>query len=181
MTIKRMIAAASMFATFAVAPLPAEGQNQDSVEGDRAALVAIYNAMDGPNWGERASHNWLSDRPIGDWAGVDTNLRSNHTGRGRVISLDLPRTISGSIPREIGNLTGLLSLRTSHHNTDRKLSGPIPREIERLQHLVTLHLANHNLSGRIPELGNIAAMTRDRGISSGGYQITQEIRLFGIS
>ena len=40
--------------------------------GDRAALEALYNATDGPNW--RNSVNWLSDdAPIGTWFGVSTD------------------------------------------------------------------------------------------------------------
>ena len=38
---------------------------------DRAALVALYNSTDGPNWA--TSTNWLSDRPLGDWYGVTIN------------------------------------------------------------------------------------------------------------
>jgi hypothetical protein len=36
---------------------------QGSVATDRAALVALYHATDGPNWDVNA--NWLSDEPIG--------------------------------------------------------------------------------------------------------------------
>ena len=38
---------------------------------DRAALVALYNATDGPNWTN--NHNWLSEAPIGEWYGVTTD------------------------------------------------------------------------------------------------------------
>ena len=40
-----------------------------SAAADRAALVALYNATDGPNWTH--STNWLSDAPIGEWHGID--------------------------------------------------------------------------------------------------------------
>ena len=39
--------------------------------GDRAALVALYNATDGPNW--VSNENWLTDAPLGEWYGVDTD------------------------------------------------------------------------------------------------------------
>ena len=39
--------------------------------GDRAALVALYNATDGPNW--VINENWLTDAPLGEWYGVDTD------------------------------------------------------------------------------------------------------------
>ena len=45
----------------ATAPPAASG----SVETDREALVAFYNATDGENWDE--SNNWLSDAPLGEW------------------------------------------------------------------------------------------------------------------
>ena len=38
---------------------------------DRAALVALYEATDGPNWVN--AENWLTDAPLGDWYGVDTD------------------------------------------------------------------------------------------------------------
>ena len=48
----------------ATAPPAASG----SAETDREALVALYNATDGENWGD--SENWLSDAPLGEWWGV---------------------------------------------------------------------------------------------------------------
>ncbi len=38
---------------------------------DRTALVALYNATDGPNWVDNT--NWLTDAPLGEWYGVDTD------------------------------------------------------------------------------------------------------------
>ena len=35
---------------------------------DKAALVALYNSTNGPNW--TRSNNWLSDKPISTWYGV---------------------------------------------------------------------------------------------------------------
>ena len=52
---------------------------------DRAALVALYNATGGANWGN--NRKWLSNAPMGEWHGVTTvsdgrvthlNLDSNH-------------------------------------------------------------------------------------------------------
>ena len=42
-----------------------------SAETDREALVALYNATNGQNWFE--NDNWLSDAPLGEWKGVNTN------------------------------------------------------------------------------------------------------------
>ena len=63
--------------TATTAPPAASG----SVETDRKALVALYNATDGENW--NGSANWLSDAPLGEWTGVDTD------DDGRVIVLGL--------------------------------------------------------------------------------------------
>ena len=54
------------------------------VEGpaaDRAALVALYNATDGPNWEE--SENWMSNEPLSEWYGITTNIT------GRVTEIEL--------------------------------------------------------------------------------------------
>ena len=40
---------------------------QGSVEGDRAALVALYDSTGGDNWKNNA--NWKSDKPLGEWYG----------------------------------------------------------------------------------------------------------------
>ena len=48
---------------------------------DRAALIALYEATDGPNWVN--SENWLTDAPLGKWFGVRTDAS------GRVVGLDL--------------------------------------------------------------------------------------------
>ena len=70
---------------------------------DRAALVALYKATDGPNWTNNT--NWLSDKPLGEWFGVTTDKG------GRVISLDLRyNNFNGEIPAEVGDLTALTSM-----------------------------------------------------------------------
>ena len=113
---------------------------------DKAALVALYNATDGPNW--QNNSNWLSDRPIGEWSYVSTD------GDGRVTRL-LPgnNRLSGSIPSELSNLANLESLFLNGN----RLSGSIPSELGNLANLESLYLNGNQLSGSIPsELGNLA-------------------------
>ena len=76
------------------------GLLQASLETDREALVALYNAADGPNWSDNT--NWLSDEPSGEWYGVGTD-RS-----GRVLSLYLHDNLTcGSLgPVERGDTGG---------------------------------------------------------------------------
>ena len=124
---------------------------------DRAALVALYNATDGPNWVN--NENWLTDAPLRDWYGVATDAD------GRTVRLDLSRRVdpetrqwvrhglSGPIPPELGNLSRLQQLNLSWND----LSGPIPPELGSLTRLGWLRLHNNGLSGSIPpELGNLS-------------------------
>ena len=127
---------------------------------DRAVLAALYNATDGPNWVD--SGNWLTDAPLGEWYGVETNET------GRVVGLDLsgrwdgdaqvpiPHGLSGSIPRELGNLPYLVNLDLGVNH----LSGPIPSELGNLDQLRYLDLTRNNLTGSIPpEFGSLARLT----------------------
>ncbi|MXW16793.1 MAG: hypothetical protein F4Z83_04455, partial [Gemmatimonadetes bacterium] len=124
---------------------------------DRAALAALYNATDGPNWIN--NQNWLADAPLGEWYGVATDAS------GRVVRLDLGgrwdedsrqwirHGLSGPLPTELGNLGRLTSLRLGHN----RLNGDIPRELANLTDLATLDLRDNDLSGPIPpELGDLA-------------------------
>ena len=93
---------------------------------DRATLVVLYEATDGPNWVD--AENWLTDAPLGEWYGVDTD------NSGRVVRLDLSGTwdteaqrsvvhgLSGPIPPELGNLASLTTLDLGYN----LLSDPVP-------------------------------------------------------
>ena len=66
-----------------------------SVATDREALVALYNATDGPNW--TYNNNWLSDVTLGEWEGVTANFND-----GRVTKLDLGyNALSGCVPSSL--------------------------------------------------------------------------------
>ena len=117
-----------------------------SAETDREALVALYNATDGENWNR--SDNWLSDAPLGEWYGVDTN----NDGRVTVLILD-NNELSGEIPPELGSLANLDFLGLYGNG----LSGEIPAELGSLANLDFLGLYDNDLSGEIPpELGRLA-------------------------
>ena len=109
-------------------------------------LVALFNATGGPNW--NSSDNWLSDAPLGEWYGVETD------GNGRVAGLDLDDNgLSGEIPPELNSLADLLRLDLGFNG----LRGEIPPELGSLANLEELWLGANGLSGEIPpELGSLA-------------------------
>ena len=122
---------------------------------DRDALVAFYNATDGPNWANNSG--WLSNAPLGEWHGVTTN------GSGRVVRLDLrENSLSGQIPGELGALGSLRDLYLANTDgictngcepsspTANRLPGPIPSELSELTKLRDLRLAFLQLSGPVP-------------------------------
>ena len=148
-------------ATITAAVGEASGTSEITVENpDRAALVALYEATDGPNWIN--SENWLTDAPLGEWFGVETNRE------GRVVTLAMSywdsqteqwvsNGVSGPIPPELGNLANLERLYL--HEND--LTGPIPTELGRLANLERLYLHENDLTGPIPtELGRLANLER---------------------
>ncbi len=113
---------------------------------DSLTLVQLYNALGGSNWSNNT--NWLSDEPVGTWNGVqvDTN--------GYVISIDLNNNnLSGEIPKEIGNLANLKSLRLN----DNQLTGSIPTEIGNLINLYYLYLHKNQFTD-LPVLSSLESL-----------------------
>jgi hypothetical protein len=119
---------------------------------DHAALVALYYSTDGDNWLE--NQGWFesiregAEIPHCDWFGVSCN------SEGRVRALVLfSNNLSGDIPAELGNLTGLdfFSLY------DNQLTGSIPTSIGNLRNLEVFLLSINDLTGSIPvELANLS-------------------------
>ena len=163
-SIARFLVAVMAVAAMALASVAGTGlaQAQTNTSTDRAALVALYNATDGANWGHK--DNWQSEAPMGEWHGVTTN------SDGRVTHLDLfNNQLTGEIPAELGDLTNLEGLYLSFN----QLTGGIPAELGDLTNLEVLDLFNNQLTGEIPaELGDL---TNLEGLGLFSNQLTGEI------
>ena len=128
-------------ATPANSPTPTDIPLPGSVAGDRAALTAFFNSMRGYNWDH--SSNWLSDRPLNQWAGVTTDRN------GRVTDIKISVAWSdGRIPPEIGQLTALRNL----HLYSGLMSGPLPQELADLPNLRRLYLGGLDITGPFPPI-----------------------------
>ncbi len=130
---------------------------------DRDVLEILHERTRGDGWTDGA--NWLSDEPLAEWAGVETdesgrvvgltlsgnNLRGAlHTSMGQLdqlVTLDLGRNwITGSIPAEMGSLSRLRDLVLSVNG----FVGDLPAELGMLESLRTLNVAATSLSGLVP-------------------------------
>ena len=120
---------------------------------DRNVLEALYRATNGPEWGRNYA-NWMSDAPLSQWAGVQTDAD------GKVVSLRLySNGLSGFIPPELSQLSNLVWLDF----TDNQLKGSIPAELGRLAKLEKLNLSSNVFIGPIPtELGQLSELAELR-------------------
>ena len=149
-------------ATISAVAGEARGSATITVENpDRSTLAVLYEAMDGPGWVDDTK--WLTDAPLGEWYGVDTDPA------GRVIRLDLSgrwdeearervsHGLTGPVPPELGDLASLEELRLASNH----LSGPLPPELGRLTSLRVLNIGRNDLSGPLPpELGGLASLEK---------------------
>ena len=124
---------------------------------EREALVALYNATNGPNWTNNSG--WLGS------VGTECNWHGVSCSNGRVTELDLSSNrLSGSLPPELGQLSQLQRLIISGFDIgdfipSGQLSGSIPRELGQLSQLQELFLGGNQLSGSIPrELSQLSQL-----------------------
>ena len=130
---------------------------------DREALIALYNATDGPNWSR--TDNWLTDAPLESWYGVSA------TTAGTEVDTLVLRTngLRGPVPQVLGQLQKLKWLDL--HNNE--LTGPIPSELGQLSGLVKLNLAGNQLSESIPSsLGQLQDLEQ---LKLDGNQLSESI------
>lgn len=116
-----------------------ENEFDKILQQEREALIALYNATGGDSWTNNT--NWCSDKPLSEWYGVGFM-------DGHVINLDLmENNLTGQLPEELGNLTGLESLFMHDNN----LTGNLPASMANLNNLTTINLYGNKLNGAIPD------------------------------
>ncbi len=130
------------------------------VVDERAVLQTLYNATDGPNW-KTTTGGWAN--PITATCLADLQGVTLTSGRVARISL-IENKLTGSIPPELGKLTGLTRLFLNSVEpadpNDNQLTGEIPPELGKLTRLTQLQLHNNQLTGEIPpELGTLTELT----------------------
>ena len=109
---------------------------------DCETLLALKDALRGTGM-----LNWSSSVPMRNWTGVRF-----YGSPLRVRELRIQDGMTGRIPPELGNLSGLTLLDLSHNH----LTGGIPSAIGSLANLESLYLQGNRLTGSIPEeLGNL--------------------------
>ncbi len=116
----------------------------------RRALVALYESTGGPNWFD--NDNWLTNKPIGSWYGVEVDAAGHVTG------LELRgNNLEGQSPPELGDLDGLMKLSLRNN----ELTGHLPPELGNLINLLDVDLGDNRLTGPIlPELGGLTKLGR---------------------
>ena len=115
---------------------------------NRQVLDSIYRLTGGENWTDTT--NWLSDEPLSEWYGVETN------DSGQVVGLALgDNNLTGSIPDILAELDSLITLDLGGN----ALAGKIPYELRELEQLRDLLLNGNALEGSLPRsLGYLAGL-----------------------
>jgi len=123
-----------------------EKTNSNSPTIDSLALVALYNATNGPIW----NNTWNLSAPMTTWFGISLNANR------RVVDISLGfNNLVGTLPPEIGDLNELINLNVQYN----QLYDAIPPEIGDLNKLKYLFLANNSLNANIPpEIGDLSLL-----------------------
>ena len=133
--------------------------------------MAVYRATGGDDWTKNAK--WLTDAPIGDWYGVETNEQGRVTGL-RLGGWDetareyVGNGLTGMLSPELGALSHLRRLEIEGNSG---LTGPIPAALGNLANLESLFLQGNWLTGSIPpalgRLGNLGWLGLDDNALTG--------------
>ncbi len=122
-------------------PVPTYTPTPAPVAAEREALVALYQATQGPDWAVDRRLHWRREVPPARWTGVIFNAQ------GQVTSLALAGVgLRGQLPAALGQLTALEALDLAGN----RLYGPLPRELEQLSLLQKLNLGGNAWTGCLP-------------------------------
>lgn len=128
--------------------VPTPEANPGLVEDCETLIRAIRRLVDLPTL------VWNSYTPISEWSRVTVD---GDPPRVRELMLR-ESALTGTIPREFGNLAGLRELDLAYNN----LTGPIPPELGQLTMLNKLQLTGNDLSGCVPvEVPNLGIIGTD--------------------
>ncbi|MEG2277371.1 MAG: hypothetical protein RSC80_06000 [Odoribacter sp.] len=121
-----------------------------SRRNDSLALVAIYNALGGENW----EYCYWKRTPMRYWNGIKF---ADINGEQRVVALELYGSrIKGQLPKEIGMLTELRTLRMAGSDC---LRGSIIDEVYDLKKLKVLDFRFTELTGELsPRIGQLTEL-----------------------
>ncbi|KAH8072090.1 hypothetical protein JL721_4001 [Aureococcus anophagefferens] len=104
---------------------------------DKLALLHLMHALKTVAF--LKEKRWGSQRPLGEWYGVQTDDRGRVDGLG-LSNFNFPE--GATLPASIGKLDGLASLALSGGES---LAGPLPRELADLDKLEHLNVSGTNL------------------------------------
>ena len=129
------------------------GDHNDIVD-DCTTLLGLKDTLRGT-----VSLNWATTLAMTAWDGIKTDDRGEISGDPPRVTKLRPagneKTLTGTIPSTLGNLTGLTNLWLGSN----QLTGTIPPELGNLTRLSQLDLRNNRLTGSIPtQLGNLTGM-----------------------
>jgi Leucine-rich repeat (LRR) protein len=131
----------------------ASGQNIPASE--RAALIALYNALGGDNWtdanGWKTAGNFSAAGTEDTWFGITISTVGTDLS---VTAINLPNNnLNGNLPPEIEDLPNLTILNLANN----EITGLLIPQLEQLSALEELNLSNNALRDSIPDwIGNFA-------------------------
>jgi len=119
-----------------------------TLQKDSLALVALYNATDGPNWNDNSG--WLTDE-VANWYGVTVDNFS-------VTRVELSfNNLAGALPEDLGNLEQLAYMDLGSN----LLLGEVPGSMSGLLALEDLYLNQNFIEGLPDFLSSPALSTLD--------------------
>lgn len=149
----------------------------------RKALIEFYKSMDGDRW--TRNDNWLSDKPIWEWYGINGCLNNKGytcpwvkelwfncapinnpmsvkfpesiSRMGPLFSLAIPvSNIEGEFPAFLGNIYSLNIVQLAGNN----FSGKFPDGLEKLPDLSTFVFEGNQVEGPLPESFILSCMNK---------------------